>query len=44
MPTIDALSQRLNEYLDIDQIQQVRRSYFYAEQAHDGQKRKSGEP
>jgi len=44
MPTIDALSQRLNDYLDLEQIQQVRRSYFYAEQAHDGQKRKSGEP
>ncbi|MGB0205326.1 MAG: bifunctional GTP diphosphokinase/guanosine-3',5'-bis pyrophosphate 3'-pyrophosphohydrolase [Neptuniibacter sp.] len=44
MPTIDALSQRLNDYLDPQQIQQVRRSYFYAEQAHDGQKRKSGEP
>lgn len=44
MPTIDALSQRLSEYLDLEQIQQVRRSYFYAEQAHDGQKRKSGEP
>ena len=44
MPTIDALSQRLNDYLDPSQIQQVRRSYFYAEQAHDGQKRKSGEP
>jgi len=44
MPTIDALSQRLNDYLDPQQVQQVRRSYFYAEQAHDGQKRKSGEP
>lgn len=44
MPTIDALSQRLNDYLDPIQIQQVRRSFFYAEQAHDGQKRKSGEP
>ncbi len=44
MPTIDALSQRLTDYLDPMQIQQVRRSYFYAEQAHDGQKRKSGEP
>lgn len=44
MPTIDALSQRLSDYLDPQQILQVRRSYFYAEQAHDGQKRKSGEP
>lgn len=44
MPTIDDLSQRLTEYLDPDQINLVRRAYFYAEQAHDGQRRKSGEP
>ncbi|MFC6670833.1 bifunctional GTP diphosphokinase/guanosine-3',5'-bis pyrophosphate 3'-pyrophosphohydrolase [Marinobacterium aestuariivivens] len=44
MPTIDALSQRLTEYLDPDQIQRVRRAYYFAEQAHDGQRRKSGEP
>ena len=44
MPTIDALSNRLNEYLDLQQIRSVRRAYFYAEQAHDGQRRKSGEP
>ncbi|MEH6575643.1 MAG: bifunctional (p)ppGpp synthetase/guanosine-3',5'-bis(diphosphate) 3'-pyrophosphohydrolase [Amphritea sp.] len=44
MPTIDALSDRLTEYLDLQQIQAVRRAYYYAEQAHDGQRRKSGEP
>lgn len=44
MPNIDALSERLHEYLDPTQIQRVRRAYFYAEQAHDGQRRKSGEP
>jgi len=44
MPTIDALSEHLTEYLDLKQIRQVRRAYFYAEQAHDGQRRKSGEP
>jgi len=44
MPTIDALSERLTEYLDLQQIRDVRRAYFYAEQAHDGQRRKSGEP
>lgn len=44
MPNIDALSERLHEYLDPSQIQRVRRAYFYAEQAHDGQRRKSGEP
>ena len=43
MPTIDALSERLTEYLDPQQIRQVRRAYFYAEQAHEGQRRKSGE-
>ena len=44
MPTIYDLSQRLTDYLDIQQVNQVRRAYFYAEQAHDGQRRKSGEP
>lgn len=44
MPTVDALSDRLTEYLDLQQIKSVRRAYFYAEQAHDGQRRKSGEP
>jgi len=44
MPTIDALSDRLTDYLDSDEIRKVRRAYFYAEQAHDGQRRKSGEP
>lgn len=44
MPTIDALSHRLEHYLANDQIATVRRAYFYAEQAHDGQRRKSGEP
>ncbi|MBA35184.1 MAG: bifunctional GTP diphosphokinase/guanosine-3',5'-bis(diphosphate) 3'-diphosphatase [Oleispira sp.] len=44
MPTIDALSDRLSSYLSTEQIQQVRRAYFYAEQAHTGQRRRSGEP
>ncbi|MDF2182591.1 bifunctional GTP diphosphokinase/guanosine-3',5'-bis pyrophosphate 3'-pyrophosphohydrolase [Neptuniibacter sp. CAU 1671] len=44
MSSIDELSYQLNTYMDPSLIQQVRRSYFYAEQAHDGQKRKSGEP
>ncbi len=44
MPTIYDLSQRLTDYLESNQINQVRRAYFYAEQAHDGQRRKSGEP
>lgn len=44
MQTIESLSNRLVSYLDPDQISLVRRAYFYAEQAHDGQTRRSGEP
>ncbi len=44
MPTIDALSERLTQYLSPAQIQLVCRAYFYAEQAHEGQRRRSGEP
>ncbi|WP_430460890.1 bifunctional GTP diphosphokinase/guanosine-3',5'-bis pyrophosphate 3'-pyrophosphohydrolase [Thalassolituus sp. LLYu03] len=44
MPTIDALSERLSQYLSSPQIQQVCRAYYYAEQAHEGQRRRSGEP
>ncbi|MDF1762463.1 MAG: bifunctional GTP diphosphokinase/guanosine-3',5'-bis pyrophosphate 3'-pyrophosphohydrolase [Oleibacter sp.] len=44
MPTIDALSERLTQYLSNAQIKQVCRAYFYAEQAHEGQRRRSGEP
>ncbi len=43
MQTIEALSHRLSSYLDTSQINLVKRAYFYAEQAHDGQKRRSGE-
>lgn len=44
MQTIDALGHRLSSYLEPPQIDQVRRAYYYAEQAHDGQFRRSGEP
>jgi len=44
MFTIDDLSDRLGGYLPADEIQQVRRAFYYAEQAHDGQRRRSGEP
>ncbi len=44
MLTIDSLSHRLSSYLEPDQIRCVKRAYFYAEQAHDGQFRRSGEP
>ncbi|MGH8465064.1 MAG: HD domain-containing protein, partial [Pseudomonas sp.] len=43
MPSIDALADRLSTYLGADQVNLVRRAYFYAEQAHDGQRRRSGE-
>lgn len=42
--TIDELGERLKNYMDETSINQVRRAYLYAEQAHDGQKRRSGEP
>ncbi|GGY50418.1 guanosine-3',5'-bis(diphosphate) 3'-pyrophosphohydrolase [Bacterioplanes sanyensis] len=44
MPTIDALAERLTQYLTPAQIKQVSRAYYYAEQAHEGQRRRSGEP
>ncbi|WP_043531156.1 bifunctional GTP diphosphokinase/guanosine-3',5'-bis pyrophosphate 3'-pyrophosphohydrolase [Litchfieldella xinjiangensis] len=44
MFTIDDLADRLGGYLPPDEIQQVRRAFYYAEQAHDGQRRRSGEP
>lgn len=43
MPSIDALADRLSAYLDGDQVNLIRRAYYYAEQAHDGQRRRSGE-
>lgn len=44
MLTIEALSHRLSSYLEPSQINQVKHAYYYAEQAHDGQNRRSGEP
>ena len=44
MPTIDALAERLSNYLEPEQINQVCRAYYYAEQAHEGQFRRSGDP
>nr|WP_269783280.1 RelA/SpoT family protein [Marinibactrum halimedae] len=34
----------MSTYLEPDQVNLVRRSYLYAEQAHEGQRRSSGEP
>jgi guanosine-3',5'-bis(diphosphate) 3'-pyrophosphohydrolase len=44
MQTIDSLHQTLRAYLDEQQSTLVRRAYYYAEQAHYGQQRRSGEP
>lgn len=44
MSTIESLAHRLKAYLNADQINLVNRAYYYAEQAHEGQKRRSGEP
>lgn len=43
MLTIDSLATDLGEYLEPGQIEQVSKAYYFAEQAHKGQKRKSGE-
>jgi guanosine-3',5'-bis(diphosphate) 3'-pyrophosphohydrolase len=44
MQTIDALNTTLRSYLDPEQTNHVRRAYYFAEQAHFGQLRRSGEP
>lgn len=41
---IEELSTTLQSYLTSAQVNQVKRAYFYAEQAHEGQRRRSGEP
>ncbi len=42
--TIDEFAGRLKSYLNPEQVNLVRRAYYYAEQAHDGQTRRSGDP
>jgi guanosine-3',5'-bis(diphosphate) 3'-pyrophosphohydrolase len=44
LPTINELADSLTSYLAHQQINQVRRAYYYAEQAHEGQRRRTGEP
>jgi len=44
MQTIDALDGTLKSYLEPEQTRQIRRAYYFAEQAHFGQIRRSGEP
>jgi RelA/SpoT family (p)ppGpp synthetase len=41
---IDALCTRLQAYLTPDQIDDIRRAYFYSERAHEGQFRRNGDP
>ncbi len=42
--TIDSFASDLGSYLDPEQIDQVVKAYHFADDAHKGQKRKSGEP
>ena len=44
MQTLDALETTLHSYLTPEQSNGVKRAYFFAEQAHLGQVRRSGEP
>ena len=44
MQTIDSLNTTLRSYLDAEQSNHVKRAYYFAEQAHFGQLRRSGEP
>ncbi len=43
MLTINSFAQDLGSYLESEQINQVVKAYHFAEAAHEGQKRKSGE-
>ena len=44
MFTIDDLADRLGSYLPDEEVRHVKRAFYFAEQAHDGQWRRSGEP
>ncbi|GAB5497845.1 MAG: bifunctional GTP diphosphokinase/guanosine-3',5'-bis pyrophosphate 3'-pyrophosphohydrolase [Pseudohongiellaceae bacterium] len=41
--SIDSLADDLSSYLGKDQVNNVRRAFYYAEQAHEGQYRRSGD-
>ncbi|HTR01489.1 MAG TPA: bifunctional GTP diphosphokinase/guanosine-3',5'-bis pyrophosphate 3'-pyrophosphohydrolase [Candidatus Acidoferrum sp.] len=43
MDTIDSLAGKLSSYLEPGQVNLVRRAYYFAAEAHDGQTRRSGE-
>ncbi len=42
--SIHTLGEKLSSYLSEAQVNKVKHAYFYAEQAHEGQYRRSGEP
>lgn len=44
MLTILSLADKASEYLEPNQVQDIKRAYYYAEQAHESQRRRSGEP
>ena len=44
MLTIDSLAHTLDSYLEPELVQQVKKAYLFAEEAHTGQTRQSGEP
>ncbi len=44
MLTINDLSKLIGTYLQADQVEKVQRAYYFSAKAHEGQKRKSGEP
>lgn len=44
MLTINELSKLIGTYLQADQVEKVQRAYQFSAKAHEGQKRKSGEP
>ena len=44
MQYLGALTEKLQGYLGAEQVNAVRRAYYYSEQAHDGQVRRTGQP
>ena len=44
MPSIDALIDRIDQYLEPDKVALVRQAYESAKAAHEGQFRRSGDP
>ena len=41
---LNKLTKNLGKYLDQDQLEQVKKAYFFAANAHSGQFRVSGDP